>query len=472
MDALSQPTPDWGAWRQHGHAAAAQGDHERAVFCLQRAIALNSNEASCWEALALAALSGQRWSIAEQASEQLSARFPQCAGTHLVAGHIHKMAGRSAAAVRAYERALVLAPGLTEAVFNLVELQAPAVDATLVHRVAELSSNPLANEADRANLGFARGRILDAAGEFGQAFSAYADANSAVVRLMSSRGFVYDPARSEQVFEQTRAQWSSATVRAPLDRLPVELRLIFIVGMPRSGSTLIEQMLSGHPAIEAGGELTAAADCERLHARRRADRGLHGPLDPTDPLERELLAEAREFYLDRLFDRELDAAYVTDKAPGNFARLGFLRLLFPDAVFVHSRRHPVATCWSLFTAHFGQHDPYYNSLPHLAHYYRQYARLMTHWETVVGLQLVDISYEELVSRPQSVLTRLLNHIGLEWDERCLDLQSNPRPVLTASYRQVRMSPYRSAIDRWRPYRAHLHDLLGLEPSATPSHPDH
>ena len=189
---------------------------------------------------------------------------------------------------------------------------------------------------------------------------------------------------------------------------------------------------------------------------------MRGPLDPTDARERELLAEAREFYLDRLFDRELDAAYVTDKAPGNFARLGFLRLLFPDAVFVHSCRHPVATCWSLFTAHFGQHDPYYNSLPHLAHYYHWYERLMAHWRAVVRPSMVEISYEALVAEPQSELARLLSHVGLEWDERCMDLESNSRPVLTASYQQVRRPPYRSAIDRWRPYRAHLQDLLGFE----------
>jgi len=103
-----------------------------------------------------------------------------------------------------------------------------------------------------------------------------------------------------------------------------------------------------------------------------------------------------------------------------------------------------------------------NSLPHLAHYYLWYERLMAHWRAVVRPPIVEISYEAIVAEPRTELARLLSHLGLEWDERCMDLESNSRPVLTASYQQVRRPPYRSAIDRWRPYRAHLQDLLGLE----------
>ena len=180
-----------------------------------------------------------------------------------------------------------------------------------------------------------------------------------------------------------RVSWKCSALQPSLDSLePLELdlKLLFIVGMPRSGTTLVERILSSHPQVSAGGELTFMQDClTKLLASRQA-AGRTGSIDLADEADRNALLELRESYLDRLFERDLDSEYVTDKLPANFSALGLIRLLFPDARIVHCIRDPVAVCWSLYSAHFGVHVPYNASLDYLVHYYGNvYTKWMTHW---------------------------------------------------------------------------------------------
>ena len=162
-----------------------------------------------------------------------------------------------------------------------------------------------------------------------------------------------------------------------------------------------------------------------------------------------------------MFARDLDADYITDKLPGNFARLGFIRLLFPDATIVHCGRHPMATCWSLFAANFAMHYPYYNSLDHLAHYYRCYQKLIAHWRSVLPHAIVPVQYEDIVLSPGAQAKQLLEQLGLGWDDRCAAFHESSRPVYTASHRQVRRPIYTASLDRWRPFEAKLGALAAL-----------
>ena len=278
---------------------------------------------------------------------------------------------------------------------------------------------------------------------------------------MDARGIRYRPVDAEAWAARIAAAHPSVGFDRPLPPLTLGPRLIFIVGMPRSGTSLVEQILASHPRVAGGGELTIAADCERHYTRRRQELGLGGAADPGDERERELLLEVREQYVDQLFERNLDAEFVTDKSPGNFARVGFIRSLFPDAAIVHCRRHPVATCWSLFASNFALHDPYYNSLEHLAHYYGCYRRLMAHWRSVLRPAVTEMSYEDLVASPEREIRRLLDQTALNWDERCMNFHTSPRPVLTASHTQVRTPIYTTSLERWRPFESRLGALAGL-----------
>jgi tetratricopeptide (TPR) repeat protein len=449
------------SWRRLASVHAERSRSEDAYRCYRHASQLMPTESTHWEGLFSAALSTQRFAQAEEARDQLLARFAGNAASHLCNGHIQKALGNLDQARAAYDAALTLNPNSSEAIYNRIDLAPPPPSDAITVRAQALLDSKGAGDADTANLSFALARIFDTAKQYEQAFAHYQTANAATSRVMRARGIAYQPAETEGLVAKTLSAYPVQVFCRPLDPLPIDLRLIFIVGMPRSGTSLIEQILASHPRVAAGGELGIARDCELLFTHRRKELGLNGPVDPQHDREHDLLMEVRERYLDMLFERGLDADFITDKLPGNFARLGFIRLLFPEAVIVHCSRHPVATCWSLFAANFALHDPYYNSLEHLAHYYRCYERLMSHWRSTLGPPITEIGYEELVSNPQAEVRRLIEQTGLDWDDQCMAFHENGRPVLTASYAQVRTPIYATSVDRWRNYQTRLGALTEL-----------
>jgi tetratricopeptide (TPR) repeat protein len=448
-------------WSRLASLYAEWGRSEDSYRAYLQASRLTPSESGNWEGLCSSALSTQRFARAEEAKDQLLKRFPDRAGSHVIAGHTQKAQGNSEQARAAYERALALQASSSEAIFNLVDLAVPALNDPLTLRVEKLLACGNLADTDSANLNFAFARILDAANHYDSAFARYERANAAVVRVMDAKGIRYQTTEAEAWVARNVATYPSSAFRRPLEPLPIGLRLIFIVGMPRSGTSIIEQILSSHPRVAGGGELPIATDCELFYTQRRKELGLAGAVDPEDERERDLLTAVRERYVDKLFERDLDAECVTDKLPGNFARLGFIRTLFPDAVIVHCRRDPIATCWSLFTSNFALHDPYYNSLEHLAHYYGCYQRLMAHWRSVLSPTVANIRYEDLVFSPELEIRRLLDHTALDWDDRCMNFHLSRRPVLTASHTQVRTPIYKTSLERWRPFESRLGPLSGL-----------
>jgi tetratricopeptide (TPR) repeat protein len=450
-------------WRRLASLHSERGRSEDAYQAYLQATRLMPNEGAHWEGLGAAALSTQRFAHAEAARDLLLQRFPDRAASHVLAGHIEKALGNQQPACAAYKAALALDPCSSEAIYNTADLNPPVPDDPLIVQWQKRAASQSLGNADSANLNFALARIFEGAGLYDTAFAHYEKANQATLRAMDAKGIRYRPADSEIRVARTLATYPSNAFRQPLEPLPLDLRLIFIVGLPRSGTSLVEQVLASHPRVAGGGELTIAADCESFHERRRTECGLHGALNPEDERERSLLLETRERYIDKLFDRDLDADFVTDKLPENFARVGILRLLFPDAVIVHCRRHPIATCWSLFAANFALHDPYYNSLEHLLHYYRCYERLMSHWCGIPAPPMVEMHYEKLVTNPEIEIRRLIAEAGLDWSDRCMAFHENRRPVLTASCAQVREPIYSTSIDRWRHYESRLEVLKELCP---------
>ena len=253
------------------------------------------------------------------------------------------------------------------------------------------------------------------------------------------------------------------TFCSALEPLPIDLALVFIIGLPRSGTTLIEQILASHGDVHTGGELVFARKCEHEFRERRTATGRTGPVNPADPVDAELLAAARERYIDSLFERDLDGPWIVDKLPANFEIAGFLRLMFRDAILIHSRRDPRATCFSLYWANFGSHEPWYHDCEHLAHYHRQYRRLMVHWNNVIPAPFIEVVYEDLVRDPKARIPALLKAIGLPFDAACLTYYDHERLILTASHNQVRRPIYTSAIDHWRHYFEWLGPLKDLPP---------
>jgi Flp pilus assembly protein TadD len=225
---------------------------------------------------------------------------------------------------------------------------------------------------------------------------------------------------------------------------------IFIVGCARSGTSLVEQILASHPLVFGGGEMPIMAEIIKRHFNERPS--------PADITHDKVMAASRE-YLEYIDEFSKNAGYVTDKMPYNQLNLWLIRLMFPDAAIIHCVRDPIDTCFSCYTQLFLSGHEFTNDLAVLGRFYVLYEKLMDHWKSVIPERIMDVVYESLVENPQPVIAGILEHCGLDWDEKCRKFYETDRSVYTASRLQVRQDIYKTAIGRWRPYEKHLRPLM-------------
>lgn len=302
----------------------------------------------------------------------------------------------------------------------------------------------------RMDLHFSLGKLYDEIKDYENAFRHYEKAND----LSPDR---FDPGSNESMFndlisafaEEKQAARARASNRS---RLPV-----FIVGMPRSGTTLVEHILASHPLVHGAGELE---DIHKITKSLPETLGTNLPYPKClDALTRKNIDPIAQRHLERLGRLANGKARVTDKMPHNFLGLGLIDLLFPEARVIHCTRDPIDTCLSIYFLHFNKHHAYSHNLEHLGLYYKQYRRLMTHWKTVLRIPVLEINYEKLVADPEPTIRTLIEFVGLEWDDRCLYFHESKRAVTTPSYDQVRRPLYKKSIARWRHYERHLGPLI-------------
>lgn len=449
---------DEALWSRLGAVNATLGRWDEAMRAYARAANLEPHSVCHLAALALAQMADQRASAAEGSRQQLLTRFPLEWLTHLVSGHVLKTQGRLDEALTAYTRAEQLHPDSSEALFNLVDIRAPSPADALTSRLSSLAADPQTAVDDRANYAFALARIFDRARSFDDAFLWYRQANDAHLQGMLLRNVAYDRKAAERKLAATVAEYRSPDPERILPGPPLPFRPVFIVGMPRSGTSLVEQILSRHSQVSAGGELTAAPHCLRVYHQQIAMRNIS---------EQQALLEARERYVEAALDRGCGAPFVTDKLPANFELLGFIRRMLPNAVLIHCRRNPIATCFSLYCANFSSHAPYCSSLDDLAHQHALYRSFMDHWYNLLHPPIVDVQYENLVSDPEPHIRQLLRACGLAFETACLSPQESERAVVTASALQVRRPIYRFSINHWKHYERHLAVLAPLVTARDP-----
>ena len=266
----------------------------------------------------------------------------------------------------------------------------------------------------------------------------------------------YRRADTEQGFAQLKAVFTQAFLRAA-PRAPQDGRPpIFIVGMPRSGTSLAEQILASHPDVYGAGELWEL----EMVLRRRA----RGPATVPYPqsmavANAEVLAQMAATYREALPEASRSHAFVTDKMPHNFEHLGAMTLLFPGVRIIHCRRDPIDTMLSCYMQNFGEANGFSHDLADCGFFYRQYAGLMDHWRSVFEEPFFELQYETLVADPEPAVRALLEYCGLPWNDACLRFHENPRVVHTASYKQVREPLYTRSVGRWRHYAAYLTPLV-------------
>ncbi len=289
------------------------------------------------------------------------------------------------------------------------------------------------------------GKLHDRLGAFDEAFGHFDRAN----RLLNVR---FDAEELRGRVDGLIAGFSAEAL-ASMARAEVETeRPIFIVGMPRSGTSLVEQILASHPRVYGAGELTEITALVRSLPVTLYPHAMAG----VEAARLEVLARR---YLETLGRLDAEAARVTDKMPGNFFHLGFIALLFPHARVIHCMRDPLDNGLSIFCQSFNLSHTYATDLRAIGIYYREYRRLMAHWHGVLELPILDVQYEDLVADPEGVSREIVAFAGLDWDERCLRFHESGRAVATASFDQVRKPIYKGSVGRWRRYERHLGPLL-------------
>ncbi|MEZ5545339.1 MAG: sulfotransferase [Lysobacteraceae bacterium] len=374
-------------------------------------------------------------------------------------GNALKTSGRTKDAVSAYRRALELQPGSGGAWWSLANLKTVRFDASDIAAMrGQLRRNDL-DETTRANFEFSLGKALEDARQDEEAFSHYAQGN-ALRRRQAPYDATVNRANMRRACAIHTREFFAARQGAGCDaRDP-----IFVLGMPRSGSTLIEQILSSHPAVEGTAELTAVVAIAHELGQRAAQPGVAAYQDALTSLEGAQLRALGERYLERTrSQRRTDAPFFIDKMPNNFAHVGLIHLILPNAKIVDTRRHPMACCFSNFKQNFTRGQEFSYDLADMGHYYRDYVSLMAHYDRVLPGRIHRVIYEEVVADTEAQVRSLLDYCGLPFDERCLRFFENDRAVRTASSEQVRRPIYREGLDLWQrfePWLEPLADALG------------
>lgn len=364
-------------------------------------------------------------------------------------GNLHEDLGDWAAARAAYSRAVELAPDSALALARLAGIpDGDTTDDLLLDRLRTMAVHPHTTAQDRADLGFALGAALDKASDHDAAFTAYAAANAASREVAAAAGLRYDATAHTALIDRL-----IATFARPVNGSDAfdSAAPLFVCGMFRSGSTLVERILARHDRVVAGGEMDILPSLIASDLLPYPERAVD-----LSALE---IAALRRRYLADAAPRHPPGTVLIDKRPDNFLHVGLIKTLFPTARIIHTVRAPRDNILSVYFLHADPTVSYATDLAHIAQYRAEQERLMMHWRALYPRDIFTLDYDRLVADPQPVIAELAEFCGLPWQDSLLDHQAGGDAVRTASHRQVRQPLYRQSSGRWRNYARHL-DMTG------------
>jgi len=397
---------------------------------------------------------------------QLLDAHPDQAQIWLSCGHALKTAGHGERAIAAYRRCIELDPDFGEAWWSLANLKTFRFDdaqvATMRHALARAD---LADE-HRLHFEFALAKALEDRAAYADSFDHYARGNALRRKLVP-----YSADDTTARLRRTRETYTQDFFRERAGAGCAAPDPIFIVGLPRAGSTLIEQILSSHPQVEGTMELPELISLTRALRERAGSRAAGAYHDALAHCSREELRELGESYLaGTRIHRKLNRPFFIDKMPNNFAHVGLIHLILPNARIIDARRHPVACCFSGFKQHFARGQNFSYGLEDLGRYWRDYAELMAHFDAVLPGRVHRVHYEAMVADTGAQVRQLLDYCDLPFDDACLRFFENARPVRTASSEQVRQPIYRDGVDQWRHFEPWLDPLKAALGNALEAYP--
>ncbi len=373
---------------------------------------------------------------------------PDDVDAHISLALTLRQLGQTELALESLEQFLAVRPACGLA-YHHISMMGPKPK--LIPTVEKLLADPSLPSGDAINCHFALGNFFASSKSYDQAFEHYLKANT-----LERNSFTYDPEENLQIFDSLTGVYSKRFFQNKRDigsnsKLPV-----FIVGLPRSGTTLVEQILASHAQVHGAGEIEALPGVNLSIAEQLKHAG---PAPECMALiDEEIVEKYSARYLEELRIHSPSASRITDKLPGNLLRIGLIKTLFPNARIVLCQRKPLDNCVSLFFHNFTALKCSFE-LTELAKYYLDCQRLVSHWQNLFPGEIFTLQYEELVMDQEKVSRQLIDYIGLEWDDNCLDFHNNERVVMSPSNIQVRQPMYTKSIDRWKPYEKHLQPLI-------------
>ncbi len=425
-----------------GNALHAAGQADEAIRCFRELLDARPD---------LAPIRGNLANILRQAGQpeeaiehyqQVLAQDPGHVDSYHNLGLAWQDLGEKDKALEHYRKAVELAPDRAKSWHGIASVSKNAFSDDEVEHLQTLQSADSTSDEDRIRLGFALGRFFEATGRHPEAAEQYLRANA-----LQREVFDYDIDDDLRAFENLRQRFDAGFIETWQHAGSDDERPVFIVGMPRSGTTLVEQILASHPQVYGAGELTLLA--RSIIAEFPMPDGVDFTGALADASAEKFRNVARS-YLEGLPGGDVDR--VTDKLPNNFLNVGMIRILFPRARIVHCKREPRDTCFSVFKNQFGAYGHFYAyDLEELGRYYRAYESLMAHWESVMPGAIHTVQYETMVDDQERTTRELVAACGLDWDPVCLEFYKLNRPVATISKEQVRQPVYRGSIDAWKNY---------------------
>jgi tetratricopeptide (TPR) repeat protein len=447
--------PDFlAAWIDLSRAQLERLDLAAALASIRRAEQLDPRSAIVQVHVGNALARSGRHEEAIAAYRKATVLQPEAVAGHLGLGNVLKTIGRQAEAIEAYRQATRLRPELSEAWWSLSNLKTFRFeddDIAALEKQLEIATLP---EETRAQFNFALGKALEDRGEYARAFQCYETGNR------TRRGLEhYDPVQTEVINERIRAVFDAEFLARHAGAGDPDPAPIFVVGLPRTGSTLVEQVLASHSQVDATHELPEIGRLIQGINRGRGDRVVY-PEAVRDCDAAQWAALGRS-YIDETRKYRGEALRFVDKMPNNFANLGLIALALPNARIVNTRRHPLDTCVSCYKQLFARGQPFTYDLVELGEYFLEYERMMAHWHAVLPGRILDLHYEEMVADQTGQTRRLLEHCRLPWEDACLAFHTTERAIRTASSEQVRQPIYRSSIGVWKHYAREIAPLIDI-----------
>ena len=445
-------------WNDLGLARQEQDKTDAAIEAFERVIRLEPHRASGYVAVgtvkAMIGKHDEALDLFNKALEKDATNFGALSGL----GHVLKTVGKQEDAITSYRECVRLNPDHGETWWSMANLKTFRFEDADIENMLQRSKRESLLEEQRTNFHFALGKAYEDKEDYESAFEQYSLGNE-----NRRQRETYDPVQTVDLHDRFMETFSKEFFHERLGSGCQSNAPVFIVGLPRSGSTLIEQILASHPDVEGTHELPDLGRVARSVGLQRDDRKAYPQVIPL--LSDDELAELGEEYLRRTErHRETGTLRFTDKLPNNFVHVGFLSLTLPNAKIINAKRHPLDSCLGSFKQLFARGQPFTYDQFELAEFYLEYQRLMDHWHEVLPGKVLDVQYENVVDDLETEVRRILEYCELPWDDACLRFYENERAVKTASSEQVRKPIYSTSKHLWRRYEQHLDPMIEiLEP---------